>query len=88
MIVPSILVSRLAHKPTDTARAILKYKLEPYTTTHLLNGVAKGALTEAQAPKPSSRSLVQREKQGKVDAQSAPISYLRLLQRSPLPRTH
>ena len=57
-------------QPTDTARAILKHTGAIYHT-HLLKGVAKGALTEAQATKKFEAWF--NEKQGKIDAQSAAI---------------
>jgi len=57
-------------QPTDTARAILKQTGAIYHT-HLLKGVAKGALTEAQATKKFEAWF--NEKQSKVDAQSAAI---------------
>ena len=57
-------------QPTDTARALLKHTGAIYHT-HLLKGVAKGALTEAQATKKFEAWF--NEKQGKVDAQSADI---------------
>jgi small subunit ribosomal protein S16 len=57
-------------EPTDTARAILKHTGAVYHN-HLLKGVAKGALTEAQATKKFEAWY--NEKQGKVDAQSAAI---------------
>ena len=57
-------------EPTDTARAILKHTGAVYHN-HLLKGVAKGALTVAQATK--KFEVWYNEKQGKVDAQSAAI---------------
>jgi small subunit ribosomal protein S16 len=51
-------------QPTDTARAVLKYKGVIFHN-HLLNGVRKGALTEEQAQKKFDIWL--NEKQGKID---------------------
>lgn len=51
-------------QPTDTARAILKYKGIVYHN-HLLNGVRKGAMTEAEAQQKFEIWL--NEKQGKID---------------------
>jgi len=55
-------------QPTDTARAILSYKGVMYKK-HLLRGVEKGALTEAEADKKFEGWLKDKEKkvQDKVD---------------------
>ncbi len=52
-------------QPTDTCRAILSYKGVIYKK-HLLGGVAKGALTEAQVEQKFSKWLA--DKEGKVNA--------------------
>ena len=54
-------------QPTDTARAILSYKGVLYKS-HLDRGVAKGALTEAEANKKFEAWL--KEKDGKISAKS------------------
>ena len=58
-------------QPTDTARAILKYTGAIYHN-HLLKGVAKGALTEAEATKRFEAWYT--EKQSKIDANKASLS--------------
>lgn len=55
-------------QPTDTARAILRFKGVLYRI-HLLNGVKKGALTQEQADELYQAKLD--EKQAKVDARLA-----------------
>lgn len=52
---------------TDTARALLSYKGVLYKN-HLLNGVKKGALTEAQVEEKFSKWL--EEKEGKISSKS------------------
>ncbi len=52
-------------QPTDTCRAILSYKGVIYKK-HLLGGVAKGALTEAQVEQKFTKWLA--DKEGKVNA--------------------
>ena len=52
-------------QPTDTARAILKFK-GVYYKRHLMRGVAKGALTEDQATQMHTEWVA--AKQSKVDA--------------------
>ena len=52
-------------QPTDTCRAILSYKGVIYKK-HLLGGVAKGALTEAQVEQKFTKWL--QDKEGKVIA--------------------
>lgn len=52
-------------EPTDTCRAILSYKGILYKN-HLLNGVKKGALTEAQVEERFAKWLDQ--KTGKIDS--------------------
>ncbi|WP_298418745.1 30S ribosomal protein S16 [uncultured Kordia sp.] len=56
-------------QPTDTARAILSYKGAMYKN-HLLGGVRKGALTEAQVEEKFTAWLETKEGsvQGKVDS--------------------
>ncbi len=54
-------------QPTDTVRAILSYKGVLYKS-HLSKGVAKGALTEAEADKKFDAWM--KEKEGKVTAKS------------------
>jgi small subunit ribosomal protein S16 len=56
---------------TDTARAILKYKGVIYKN-HLLNGVKKGALTEADVEKKFEAWLS--EKEGKVTSKKDALS--------------
>ena len=53
-------------EPSDTARAILKYSGAIYHN-HLLNGVRKGALTEAEAQKRFDAWF--NDKQAKIQAQ-------------------
>lgn len=55
-------------QPTDTARAILRFKGVLYRM-HLLNGVKKGALTQEKADEMYQAKLD--EKQAKVDARTA-----------------
>lgn len=59
-------------QPTDTCRAILSYKGVVYKK-HLLGGVKKGALTEAQAEEKFSKWLQQKESKvsGKKDRLAA-----------------
>ena len=52
-------------QPTDTARAILKYKGAMYLK-HLQGGVKKGAITEEEAEKRFNDWVA--EKQGRIDA--------------------
>ena len=52
-------------QPTDTCRAILSYKGVIYKN-HLLGGLKKGALTEAQGEQKSSKWL--QEKESKVNS--------------------
>jgi small subunit ribosomal protein S16 len=52
-------------QPTDTCRAILSYKGVIFKK-HLLGGVAKGALTEAQVEQKFNKWL--QDKEGKVNA--------------------
>ncbi len=56
---------------TDTARAILSYKGVLYKN-HLLNGIKKGALTEAQVEEKFSKWL--EEKEAKVNAKRDGLS--------------
>ena len=56
---------------SDTVRALMKYKGVVYHN-HLLNGVKKGAFTEAEAQKKFEAWM--REKQGKVDAKVAQLA--------------
>lgn len=56
---------------TDTARAILSYKGVLYKN-HLLNGIKKGALTEAQVEEKFSKWL--EEKESKVNAKRDGLS--------------
>jgi small subunit ribosomal protein S16 len=56
---------------SDTVRALMKYKGVVYHN-HLLNGVKKGAFTEAEAQKKFEAWM--REKQGKEDAKVAQLA--------------
>ena len=58
-------------QPTDTARAILSYK-GVMMKKHLLGGVSKGALTEAQAEQKFNKWL--QEKDGKVSGKKEKLS--------------
>jgi small subunit ribosomal protein S16 len=58
-------------QPTDTVRAILSYKGVLYKN-HLLNGVKKGALTEAQVEEKFNAWLA--EKEGKITAKTEGLS--------------
>ena len=58
-------------QPSDTARAILKYTGAIYHN-HLLKGVAKGALTEAEANKRFEAWY--NEKQGKIEATQTAVA--------------
>ena len=58
-------------QPSDTARAILKYTGAIYHN-HLLKGVAKGALTEAEANKRFEAWY--NEKQGKIEATKTAVA--------------
>lgn len=58
-------------QPTDTVRAILSYKGVLYKN-HLLNGVKKGALTEAQVEEKFNAWLA--EKEGKITAKTDGLS--------------
>ena len=58
-------------QPTDTARAILKYTGAIYHN-HLLKGVNKGAITEAEATKRFEAWYS--EKQSKIDAKRNSVS--------------
>ena len=58
-------------QPTDTARAILKYTGAIYHH-HLLKGVAKGALTDAEATKRFEAWY--NEKQSKIEAKNSLLS--------------
>ncbi len=58
-------------QPTDTARAILSYT-GVMMKKHLLGGVKKGALTEAQAEQKFNKWL--QEKQGKVSGKKDRLS--------------
>ncbi len=58
-------------QPTDTTRAILSYKGVMYKK-HLLGGVAKGALTEADVESRFEKWM--KEKAGKIDAKTGKLS--------------
>lgn len=58
-------------QPTDTCRAILSYKGVVYKK-HLLGGVKKGALTEAQVEQKFNKWL--QEKEGKITAKKDRLS--------------
>lgn len=58
-------------QPTDTAKAILSYK-GVLLKNHLAGGVAKGALTEAQAEEKFNAWL--QEKDAKIEAKKAGLS--------------
>ena len=57
-------------QPTDTVRAMLSYRGVLYKN-HLLNGVKKGALTEAQAETKFNKWLEQKE--GKIEAKKTSL---------------
>ena len=57
-------------QPTDTVRAMLSYRGVLYKN-HLLNGVKKGALTEAQVEEKFNKWL--EEKAGKIDSKVASL---------------
>lgn len=61
----------LGAEPTDTMRAILSYKGVLYKS-HLDKGVAKGALTEAEANKKFEAWM--KEKEGKVTSKSEKLA--------------
>jgi small subunit ribosomal protein S16 len=58
-------------QPTDTCRAILSYKGVMYKK-HLLGGIKKGALTEAQAEQKFNKWL--QDKEGKVSGKKDRLS--------------
>ncbi|MEO9258441.1 MAG: 30S ribosomal protein S16 [Crocinitomicaceae bacterium] len=62
---------RTGAEMSDTARAILSYKGVLYKN-HLINGVAKGALTEADVETKFNNWLEQKE--GKIDAKKSGLS--------------